>query len=141
MMLNRAIARAHFVTQALIDAEMLGGKVDRLAVESIARYFLESFRKRLALDRSIPMSREERDELRMNTMQEVGNELAAVASDKPFRYPRALPYVLRAFNALEGVGKGLDANYGASDLWKPLQARLRGRAETAPQLAEDAPAL
>ena len=31
------------------------------------------------------------------SLSQVGNELAAVASDKPFRYPRALPYVLRAF--------------------------------------------
>ena len=47
----------------------------------------------------------------MDTMRDIGNELAAVASDKPFRYPRALPYVLRAFNALEGVGKALDPDY------------------------------
>lgn len=102
------------LVQALIDGEMLGGKVDRLSTEAIARYFLSSFRQRLALDRAIPMSAQERDELRMATMQEVGNDLAAVASDRPFRYPRALPYVLRAFNALEGVGKGLDPNYDVS---------------------------
>ena len=102
------------IVQALIDGEMLGGKVDRISTEAIARYFLSSFRQRLALDRATPMTAQERDELRMSTMQEIGNELAAVASDKPFRYPRALPYVLRAFNALEGVGKGLDVNYDVS---------------------------
>jgi predicted unusual protein kinase regulating ubiquinone biosynthesis (AarF/ABC1/UbiB family) len=64
------------------------------------------------------MDRAEREELRMATMQELGNELAAVASDKPFRYPTALPYVLRAFNALEGVGKGLDVNYDISRIAK-----------------------
>ena len=102
------------IVQALVDGEMLGGKVDRISTESIARYFLSSFRERLALDRATPMTPQERDEMRMATMQEVGNELAAVASDKPFRYPPALPYVLRAFNALEGVGKGLDPNYDVS---------------------------
>jgi predicted unusual protein kinase regulating ubiquinone biosynthesis (AarF/ABC1/UbiB family) len=99
------------IVQALIDSECLGGKVDRLAVESIARYFLGSFRERLALDRALPISNEEKDQMRMDTMRDIGNELAAVASDKPFRYPRALPYVLRAFNALEGVGKALDPEY------------------------------
>jgi len=109
---------ARQIVDALIAAEMLGGKVDRLSVESIARYFLSSFRDRLALDRSVPMSREERDQLRMSTMQEVGNELAAVASDRPFRYPPALPYVLRAFNALEGVGKSLDPDYDVGRIAK-----------------------
>ena len=83
---------------------MLGGKVDRVSVESISRYFLQNFRERLALDRSKPISNAEKDKMRMETMQDIGNELAACASDKPFRYPRALPYVLRAFNALEGTG-------------------------------------
>lgn len=99
------------IVQALVDSKCLGGKVDRLAVESIARYFLSSFRERLALDRSLPISNAEKDQMRMDTMRDIGNELAAVASDKPFRYPRALPYVLRAFNALEGVGKALDPDY------------------------------
>ena len=40
--------------------------------------------------------------------------MPAVASDRPFRYPPALPYVLRAFNALEGVGKSLDPDYDVS---------------------------
>jgi hypothetical protein len=103
---------------------LLGGKVDRLSVESIARYFLSSFRERLALDRATPMSPEERNELRMATMQQVGNELAAVAADRPFRYPRALPYVLRAFNALEGVGKSLDPNYDVSRIAKQYITEL-----------------
>jgi predicted unusual protein kinase regulating ubiquinone biosynthesis (AarF/ABC1/UbiB family) len=111
-------SRPKAIVQALIDAEVLGGKVDRLAVESIARYFLDNFRQRLALDRAVPMTNEERDEMRMSTMQDIGNELAAVASDKPFRYPRALPYVLRAFNALEGVGKELDPDYDVSRIAK-----------------------
>jgi len=34
-----------FHSQALIDGEMLGGKVDRISTESIARYFLSSFRE------------------------------------------------------------------------------------------------
>ena len=37
----------------------------RLAVESIARYFL-SFRERLALDRSLPISNAEKDQMRMD---------------------------------------------------------------------------
>jgi predicted unusual protein kinase regulating ubiquinone biosynthesis (AarF/ABC1/UbiB family) len=106
------------IIQALIDAELLGGKVDRVAVEGIARYFLSTFRDRLALDRSLPMTNADRDQMRMETMQDIGNELAAVASDKPFRYPPALPYVLRAFNALEGVGKGLDPDYDISRIAK-----------------------
>uniref|UniRef100_A0A7S0JBM7 Uncharacterized protein n=1 Tax=Calcidiscus leptoporus TaxID=127549 RepID=A0A7S0JBM7_9EUKA len=72
----------------------------------------------MALDRASPMTRAERDKMRMQTMQEIGNELAAVAGDKPFRYPQGLPFVLRAFNALEGVGKALDDNYDVSRIAK-----------------------
>ena len=90
----------------------------RVAVESITRFFLGSFRERLALDRASAMTPEEREQMRMSTMRQIGNELAAVASDRPFRYPRALPYVLRAFNALEGVGKALDPNYDVTRIAK-----------------------
>jgi predicted unusual protein kinase regulating ubiquinone biosynthesis (AarF/ABC1/UbiB family) len=106
------------LVQALIDGELLGGKIDRIALDSIVRNFVQTFRQRLALDRSIPMSAQEKDELRMKAMRELGNELAAVASDKPFRYPRSIPYVLRAFNALEGVGKALDPNYDITRIAK-----------------------
>lgn len=106
------------ITQALIDGEMLGGKVDRQGIDRVVGYFLESFRERLALDRSLPMTNEDRSKLRMKCMQDIGNELAACAADQPFRYPDALPYVLRAFNALEGVGKGLDPNYDVSRIAK-----------------------
>jgi len=102
---------AKAIVDALVEGGLLGGKVDRISTEAIARYFLNNFRERLALDRSSPMTREDRDKMRMQTMQQIGNELAAVAGDKPFRYPQSLPFVLRAFNALEGVGKGLDPDY------------------------------
>ncbi len=109
---------------ALIAGELLGGRVDRVSVEAIARYFLGSFRERLALDRASAMTPEEREQLRMSTMRQIGNELAAVASDRPFRYPRALPYVLRAFNALEGVGKALDPDYDVTRIAKRYLTEL-----------------
>jgi hypothetical protein len=48
---------------ALIAGELLGGRVDRVSVESITRFFLGSFRERLALDRASAMTPEERMEI------------------------------------------------------------------------------
>jgi len=112
------------IVDVLIAAELIGGCVDRLSVESIARYFLASFRNRLALDSASAMFNQERDQIRMATMQQIGNELAAVASDRPFCYPRALPYGLRAFNALDGVGKSLDPEYDVTRIAKRYLTEL-----------------
>ena len=44
------------IVDALIEGGLLGGKVDRLSVDSIARYFLANFEERLALDALEPLT-------------------------------------------------------------------------------------
>ena len=63
------------IVDALIEGGLLGGKVDRLSVDSIARYFLANFEERLALDRALPMTRADREKLRMATMQQAKKPL------------------------------------------------------------------
>jgi len=100
------------LAQALYDAELLGQDTDRLSVEMIARYFIDSFSERFAMDeRKAPATKEERDAMRIAAMQSIGQELAAIGGEKPFRYPEAFPFILRAFTALEGIGKSLDPGY------------------------------
>lgn len=83
-----------------------------LSVELISRYFIETFSKRFAMDRqSAPADRAERERMRVAAMQSIGQELAAIGGSKPFRYPESFPFILRAFTALEGIGKTLDPKY------------------------------
>lgn len=83
-----------------------------LSVEIIARYFINTFSERFAMDvKKAPADREERTRMRVRAMQSIGQELAAIGGQKPFRYPEAFPSLLRAFTALEGIGKSLDKEY------------------------------
>lgn len=78
----------------------------------ISRYFIKSFSSRFAMDKqSMPANRETRERMRVEAMQQIGQELAAIGGSKPFRYPDAFPFILRAFTALEGIGKTLDPQY------------------------------
>lgn len=38
-------------------------------------------------------------------MQNIGEDLFAIALDQPFRFPATFTFVLRAFSTLEGLGK------------------------------------
>jgi len=100
------------LAEALYDAELIGRDTDRLSVEMISRYFIETFSARFAMDtKSAPADRLERERMRVSAMQSIGQELAAIGGSQPFRYPEAFPFILRAFTALEGIGKSLDPGY------------------------------
>jgi len=100
------------LADSLYEAGLIGEDTDRLSVEIIARYFINTFNERFAMDRKkAPADREERSRMRIQAMQSIGQELAAIGGSKPFRYPEAFPFVLRAFTALEGIGKSLDKDY------------------------------
>lgn len=45
---------------------------------------------------------------RQETIGTIGEDLFAVATDQPFRFPATFTFVLRAFGTLEGIGAALD---------------------------------
>jgi len=48
---------------------------------------------------------------RRETLENIGEDVFAIAIDQPFRFPATFTFVLRAFTTLEGVSKGLDPEY------------------------------
>jgi predicted unusual protein kinase regulating ubiquinone biosynthesis (AarF/ABC1/UbiB family) len=42
-------------------------------------------------------------------VQNIGEDLFAIALDQPFRFPATFTFVLRAFSTLEGLGKVMTA--------------------------------
>mmetsp|Transcript_15945 Transcript_15945/g.42961 ORF Transcript_15945/g.42961 Transcript_15945/m.42961 type:complete len:353 (+) Transcript_15945:1-1059(+) len=104
--------QADQLAEALFEAELMGEDTDKQAVESVARYFISSFSKRFAMNtKTAPATKEEREKMRVTAMQSIGQELAAIGGEKPFRYPEAFPFIIRAFTCLEGIGKSLDKDY------------------------------
>ena len=43
--------------------------------------------------------------LSLAAVQNIGEDLFAIALDQPFRFPATFTFVLRAFSTLEGLGK------------------------------------
>jgi predicted unusual protein kinase regulating ubiquinone biosynthesis (AarF/ABC1/UbiB family) len=49
--------------------------------------------------------------LEMQSISAISEDLYALAYDQPFRFPATFTFVMRAFSTLEGLGRGLDANF------------------------------
>jgi predicted unusual protein kinase regulating ubiquinone biosynthesis (AarF/ABC1/UbiB family) len=49
--------------------------------------------------------------LEMQSISAISEDLYALAYDQPFRFPTTFTFVMRAFSTLEGLGRGLDANF------------------------------
>ncbi|MEN9213907.1 MAG: AarF/ABC1/UbiB kinase family protein [Gloeomargarita sp. DG02_3_bins_56] len=47
----------------------------------------------------------------MQSIGAISEDLYALAYDQPFRFPATFTFVMRAFSTLEGLGRGLDANF------------------------------
>ena len=54
----------------------------------------------------------------------ISDDLYAIAYDQPFRFPATFTFVMRAFSTLEGVGKGLDAEFNFMEAAKPFANEL-----------------
>eukprot|EP00892_Ulva_mutabilis_P007418 jgi/Ulvmu1/5048/UM021_0065.1 len=68
---------------------------------------------RISLRRTISffISNLSRQAERKETLENIGEDVFAIAVDQPFRFPATFTFVLRAFTTLEGVSKGLDPGY------------------------------
>lgn len=61
---------------------------------------------------------------RKETLENIGEDVFAIAVDQPFRFPATFTFVLRAFTTLEGVSKGLDPEYNFANEATPYARAL-----------------
>ena len=115
------------IVDALIEGGLLGGKVDRLSVDSIARYFLANFEERLALDRALPMTRADREKLRMATMQQAKKPLTPDSLAPLVTPPR---YVLPLLWVCGWVCHRDLFSLSLFPIWRHLFSNLAGRLAT-----------
>ncbi|KAH7660202.1 Cadmium-transporting ATPase protein [Dioscorea alata] len=58
------------------------------------------------------------------TLSAIGEDLFAIATDQPFRFPATFTFVLRAFSTLEGIGYALDPNFSFAKVAAPYAQEL-----------------
>jgi predicted unusual protein kinase regulating ubiquinone biosynthesis (AarF/ABC1/UbiB family) len=97
------------VMRSLLDLGALAEIDDMSPVRRSIQYILDNFMDKPFEEQSI---------------EAISDDLYAVAYDQPFRFPATFTFVMRAFSTLEGVGKGLDANFNFMEAAKPFAAQL-----------------
>jgi predicted unusual protein kinase regulating ubiquinone biosynthesis (AarF/ABC1/UbiB family) len=97
------------VMNSLIELGALAEVEDMSPVRRSIQYILDNFMDKPFEEQSIDA---------------ISDDLYAVAYDQPFRFPATFTFVMRAFSTLEGVGKGLDANFNFMEAAKPFAAQL-----------------
>lgn len=114
------------VCDALETIEVLKPNVDRLSVEKIARVFLNEFTNGIKKGEKwvTQLPPEKQAEIRRQRRLQLGADLFSVGSDVPFKFPPTFTFVFRAFTSLDGIGKGLDANYDLTRLAQPYLKEL-----------------
>ncbi|KAK9133982.1 hypothetical protein Scep_013510 [Stephania cephalantha] len=58
------------------------------------------------------------------TLAAIGEDLFAIATDQPFRFPSTFTFVLRAFSTLEGIGYTLDPDFSFAKIAAPYAQEL-----------------
>ncbi|KAK9156345.1 hypothetical protein Sjap_003825 [Stephania japonica] len=58
------------------------------------------------------------------TFAAIGEDLFAIATDQPFRFPSTFTFVLRAFSTLEGIGYTLDPDFSFAKIAAPYAQEL-----------------
>lgn len=81
------------VANILIDLKILVPTQDLTSVKRSIAFFLQRLGEQTE---------------RQETIGNIGEDLFAVATDQPFRFPATFTFVLRAFGTLEGIGSALD---------------------------------
>ncbi|PKA51584.1 putative aarF domain-containing protein kinase [Apostasia shenzhenica] len=124
------------VLQSMIQMGVLVPTGDLTAVRRTAQFFLNSFEERLAAQRreremgsaqpgfKKQLSREERMQKKKQRLAAIGEDLLAIATDQPFRFPATFTFVVRAFSVLDGIGKGLDPRFDITEIAKPYAMEL-----------------
>lgn len=96
----------------LVDALELMGVLakgaDRLSVEKLARYFIDSFKG------------VQRGESVGNIKTTLGADLQALTEQQVFRFPSTFTFIFRAFASYDGIGKGLDKDFDLTKFAQPF---------------------
>ncbi|KAK9152386.1 hypothetical protein Syun_010695 [Stephania yunnanensis] len=64
------------------------------------------------------------------TLSAIGEDLFAIATDQPFRFPSTFTFVLRAFSTLEGIGYTLDPDFSFAKIAAPYAQELLDMKQT-----------
>jgi len=96
----------------LVDALELMGvlakSADRLSVEKLARYFIQTFKG------------VQRGEEAGNIKTTLGADLQALTEQQVFRFPSTFTFIFRAFASYDGIGKGLDKDFDLTKFAQPF---------------------
>jgi predicted unusual protein kinase regulating ubiquinone biosynthesis (AarF/ABC1/UbiB family) len=99
---------AKLLVDGVEEAGVLAKGADRLAVEKLARYFMRSFKDKQLGKKS------------QNIKSTLGTDLQTLTENNVFRFPSTFTFIFRAFASVDGIGKGLDAEYDIGKLAQPF---------------------
>lgn len=98
------------VMKSLIDLGALQPTGDLSAVRRSVQFFLDN----------LLSQRPDQQQ----TLSAIGEDLFAIATDQPFRFPSTFTFVLRAFSTLEGIGYNLDPEFSFAKIAAPYAQEL-----------------
>ncbi|XP_010252775.1 PREDICTED: uncharacterized protein LOC104594255 [Nelumbo nucifera] len=98
------------VMQSLIELEALQPTGDMSSVRRSVQFFLDNL-----------LSQTPDQE---QTLSTIGEDLFAIATDQPFRFPSTFTFVIRAFSTLEGIGYTLDPEFSFVKIAAPYAQEL-----------------
>ncbi|KAK3034004.1 hypothetical protein RJ639_033289 [Escallonia herrerae] len=98
------------VMQSLIDLEALQPTGDMSTVRRSVQFFLDN------LLSQTPDQQQ--------TFAAIGEDLFAIATDQPLRFPSTLTFVMKAFSTLEGIGYILDPDFSFAKIAAPYAQEL-----------------
>lgn len=101
---------ARKVMGRLIDLEALQPTGDMASVRRSVQFFLDNL---------LSQSPDQQQ-----TLAAIGEDLFAIATDQPFRFPSTFTFVLRAFSTLEGIGYILDPDFSFVKIAAPYAQEL-----------------
>ncbi|XP_059661266.1 protein ACTIVITY OF BC1 COMPLEX KINASE 7, chloroplastic-like [Cornus florida] len=114
------------VIRSLIKLEALQPTGDMSSVRRSVQFFLDN------------LLSESPDQ--QQTLAAIGEDLFAIATDQPFRFPSTFTFVLKAFSTLEGIGYTLDPDFSFVKIAAPYAQELldtRQKQRSGTQLVEE----
>ncbi|XP_057955183.1 protein ACTIVITY OF BC1 COMPLEX KINASE 7, chloroplastic isoform X3 [Malania oleifera] len=117
---------ANKVMKSLIDLGALQPTGDMSSVRRSVQFFLDN------LLGQTPDQQQ--------TLAAIGEDLFAIATDQPFRFPSTFTFVTRAFSTLEGIGYTLDPNFSFVKIAAPYAQELldiRQKQQSGTQIVEE----
>ncbi|KAF3671151.1 hypothetical protein FXO37_08175 [Capsicum annuum] len=126
MHINKTNIMSIQVMQGLIDLGALQPTGDMSAVRRSIQFFLDN------------LLNQRPDQ--QQTLAAIGEDLFAIATDQPFRFPATFTFVIRAFSTLEGIGYILDPDFSFPKIGAPYAQELldlRQKQRSGPQLVQE----